>query len=261
MTAQDLGSLSLDECATRFHEENRDFAKSMESTDAWLRYVENATTQVAEFVRRDMHDMTLRALGKAFGLLCCFVEEYRQIKSKEKIRFERPLSQIVWNKYPALCYACCFKYTGQQIIKREHLECICLGAPSATEKEKDLARDNRTFAARNKKNVPKTVDEWGLLIKEIYGGTHKEMSLTAICLHFLEEVGEVAEAKREVEEGKATMEELEEEIADVFSWIFGLINKIDQLLEPARRYYAHLQKLPELRASDIMNEALQHKIE
>jgi NTP pyrophosphatase (non-canonical NTP hydrolase) len=105
------------------------------------------------------------------------------------------------------------------------------------------------------------------MTKAIYGPNHRELSLAAICLHFLEEVGEVAKCLRNLRETdplasqrerRRRIRELEDEIADVFSWNMGILNKLDQVLEASREYYAKANRLrlPSIVASDVAYGAL-----
>lgn len=80
-------------------------------------------------------------------------------------------------------------------------------------------------------------------------------------------VGEVAENLRNLRQPGPRPDEkskrerimkLQDEIADVFSWILGLLNKLDQSFEKSREYYDPLLEvgLPALKASSIVADAL-----
>lgn len=237
---------------------------SRDPSQAWLGFVENATSRIAEFVRREEHAKTLEALGKAFGWLCCFVS---YCHTQPTVRLAKPLSVIVWDKYPGVCYSCAFKFKKRDLVRQGYLPCVCLSAPSRTDAQKRRALQNRNIA-RDHKNKPNSVDEWAKMIRDIYGGAHKELSLSALCLHFLEEVGEVSKALHGIEvltfpkqlgELPKKITELEEEVADVFSWIFGLLNKLDQTLEKARAYYRRAKLLP-VSATELFQQALSQPI-
>ena len=53
--------------------------------------------------------------------------------------------------------------------------------------------------------------------------------------------------------------ELGDELADVFSWTFGIANKTDQVLEKARTYYS-AARLPPRRVSVLFSQALTEPI-
>lgn len=262
MAEDDLTGASLDEWAAAFHKKNKEDCVGKDSSQAWLEFVENATTRIAEFVRREEHASALEAVSIAFGRLCCFVQEYATARQREKFTL-RQLSEIVWNKYPGVCYFCTYRFGADELKSPDCLQCRCLGVPRRSQDQANTAMRNLEIARGSKKR-PVTLDEWGHMIREIYGNVHKELPLAAVCLHFLEEVGEVAEALREIEqlellssvdELPGKIRALEEELADVFSWTFGLLNKLDQTLEKARAYYRGYA-LPPVRPTVVIGRAL-----
>lgn len=198
------------------------------------------------------------SLGDAFGLLCYFVKKFRE---HYKIR---SLSEIAWDKYPGMCYACADKVSKNEVTSEEYTSCICLGMQGKPDDKQES--EKRLKQAQKKKKKPKTLDEWSDMIKSIYKGTHSVLPISAICLHFIEEIGEVTKELYEIDElekraaEKSELQErikkLEKEIADTFSWIFGLMNKIDQLFEKARDYYEKHAKLYPLKASEIARSVL-----
>ena len=250
--------LLLDEWAEIFYKKGRKQLKEFSPSDVWLRFVENAGTRIAEFIRDEEYMKSVESLGEAFGWLCCFVKKFSE-------RYEiLSLSKIVWDKYPGMCYACADKIPENEVVKEDYVSCICLGMKGKpTNKQKS---ERRLEDARKKKKKPESLDDWAGMIKSIYKEAHSILPISAICLHFIEEVGEVTRelyGYDELEKHEATEEELKEkikklerEIADAFSWIFGLINKIDQLFEKARSYYEKKVKLHPLKASEIAIETL-----
>jgi len=163
-----------------------------------------------------------------------------------------------------MCYACADKILENEAIGEDYISCICLGMQGKPKNKKESKQ--RLEHARKKKKKPKTLDEWSDMIRSIYKEAHSVLPISAICLHFIEEIGEVTKELYEYEELakskvpksklKKKIKKLEEEIADTFSWIFGLINKIDQLFEKARNYYEKKATLHPLKASEIAREAL-----
>lgn len=254
----DFETLSLDEWEKSFYERGSERFRRLTPSHMWLRSVENAGTRVAEFIRREEYQEAVRSLGNAFGLLCCFVRKFRE---RHKIS---ALSEIAWNKYPGMCYACADKIPESDAKQEDYVSCICLGMQGKP-KNKPKGKEHLEYARKMKKK-PKTIDEWSGMIKSIYKETHSVLPIPAICLHFIEEIGEVTRGLYECDElenCKAPEEklqkkikQLEEEIADTFSWIFGLINKIDQLFEKARDYYEKYARLYPLKASEIARAAL-----
>lgn len=254
----EFDKLTLDEWEKIFYEKGSKQLGELTPFQVWLRSVENAGTRVAEFIRKEEYMKATESLGNAFGLLCYFVKKFRE---SHKIR---SLSEISWYKYPGMCYACADKVSKSEVTEEEYVSCICLGMQGKPDDKQKS--EKRLKQARKKKKKPRTLDEWSDMIKSIYKGAHSVSPISAICLHFIEEIGEVTRElyefcelkkrgaeKRELEE---KIKKLEEEIADTFSWIFGLMNKIDQLFEKARDYYKEKAKLHPLKASEIAKNAL-----
>jgi NTP pyrophosphatase (non-canonical NTP hydrolase) len=266
MSKKDVERISLVEWAERFAQVNPGDWKGLGSASAWLRFVEHATA-IAEEVRSEEYDKLIRDLGYTFGWLCCFVNYYTKEQPNERFKFLSPLPDMVWAKYPGVCYRCTHKFKEEQLAEESYLACCCLAVPSVSEDEKSIIRGCLEIATKSKRK-PVTIDEWAYMIKAIYGPNHRELSLSKICLHFLEEVGEVAKGLRELqrlstmedpEKRKEKIAELEDEIADVFSWTFGLLNKLDQIMEKAREHFRSVVKieLPAIEASDVVYNALE----
>lgn len=266
MLKKELERKSLDEWVDEFARANLGLWKDLDSASAWLRFVEHATTSIAELVRTEKHNELIEALGFAFGWLYCFIKFYSESRPKEHFRFLSPLSEMIWRKYPGVCYRCTHKFTKEELVKKDYLACVCLATPEPSDEEKQIRKECLELTRKNK-HKPATIDEWADMIKAIYGPNHHELSLSAICLHFLEEVGEVAKGLRMLRKLTPIVEtdvrqkivELEDEIADVFSWILGLLNKLDQILEKSREYYKSSAgvELSAIKASIVAINALQ----
>jgi len=248
-------NMGLDEWITVFYEKVQEELDQLSPIDIWLRFIENAGTQIAEFIRREEYMEAIKSLGEAFGWLCCFVKKCCDFYGI------RLLSEIAWDKYPGTCYTCADKIAEDDAIKKDPSPCIC---PGMKWKPKNIEkREIRLRHARENKNKPKALDDWADMIKSIYKEVHSMLPISAICLHFIEEVGEVTRELCNYDalddctsalEKKQIIKNLEEEVADVFSWILGLINKIDQLFDKARSYYEKETPLLPLKASKIASE-------
>lgn len=243
--------MPLDEWIAVFYEKAQKQLDRLSPIDIWLRFIENAGTRIAEFIRREEYMEAIKSLGEAFGWLCCFVKKCYEL-------FEiRPLSEVVWDKYPGICYTCADKVAEDDAIKKDPTPCVC---PGMKWKPKDVERrETRLRNARANKNKPETLNDWAEMIKSIYKEVHSILPISAICLHFIEEVGEVTRELCKYEDSSSEkkrqiIKNLEEEIADAFSWILGLINKIDQLFDKARSYYEKEVPLLPLKASEIAGE-------
>lgn len=257
-------NFALNKWVDEFANENSGNWQDIDSANAWLRLVERSS-DIAELVRTEDHNELIDALGYTFGWLCCFVKYYSIHKPGESLKFSSSLSDMMWRKYPGVCYYCTHKFGEGDLAKEGYNACVCLAIHKVTKGEKDIRKRRLQFARRNKRK-PITFDQWQKMIKVIYGPNHKHLSLSAICLHFIEEIGEVAESLRNLRvpysasEHKKKILSLENEIADVFSWILGLLNKLDQILEKSRRYYRSKVKgvLLPIEASEVAFKALKN---
>ncbi len=273
MSDQDFKNWSLDEWIKKF-DCSEEIFQNLDPANNWLFFVEIAS-RIAEYVRDEKYNDLITELGKAFRWLCCFVKFYSSSDPKKAFQFENSLSDMIWYKYPGVCYYCTHKFNIKEIEGEEFLRCVCLAITKPDEPEQEI-RSINLKTARNRKlgKKPKNIDEWANMIKEIYGPNHQHLSLSSICLHFLEEVGEVSENIRNLQnitieaEKRKEIKELQEEIADCLSWILGLLNKLDQFLEKSRVYYKNLisrddkiekfaeEKLKNLLTSEVFYEIL-----
>jgi len=263
---KDPAQLTLEEWCSEFFDANPGSWDKLDSAEAWLRFVEIAAF-IAEQVRTEEYAKMVVGLGRALGWLCSFVKVYSEKHRKERFpSFMESLSEMMWKKYPGTCYRCTHELRHDDIVGPRYLPCVCLAVPQVPEDKRPL-RELHLKTAREKKPRPSYLDQWANMIKDIYGPNHRQLSLSAIALHFLEEVGEVAEDLRKLRELRPRPSEkskrerimkFQDEIADVFSWILGLLNKLDQGFEKSREYYDPLLEvgLPALKASSIAADAL-----
>lgn len=264
--AKNPTELTLEEWSNEFIGANPGSWDDLDSAQAWLRFVEIAAF-IAEQVRTEEYAEMVAGLGRALGWLCSFVKVYSEKHPKEWFPlFAESLSEMVWKKYPGTCYRCTHELSHDDIVDTKYLPCVCLAVPQVPDDKKPL-REFHLKTARAEKPRPSGLDQWANMIKDVYGPNHRQLSLSAITLHFLEEVGEVAESLRKLrelgakpdEEGKRErIVKLQNEVADVFSWILGLLNKLDQAFEKSREYYDPLLavSLPALKASTVATDAL-----
>jgi NTP pyrophosphatase (non-canonical NTP hydrolase) len=163
----------------------------------------------------------------------------------------RLLSEIVFEKYPNLCPAC-----GEKPCKcpadrynAEHR--------SPAYKQAVLLRLQQKDPWRNEIN-PVELERFVGMFGGIYGGAHYGLPLETIGFHFLEEIGEVANAIRLIHEApEGELEEhlklLRNEIADVLSWICSLVLKLRQYVGTGfsyvKRYMPDIRHTPDVRTS------------
>ncbi len=150
--------------------------------------------------------------------------------------------------------------------------CRCLSEPiSATEDRKESKRqeererkeniDARVTAVRlayadrllRQKMCPKTIREFDQMFEGIYSSNVRSQHLSDIAFHLQEEVGEMADAMRQIytfntknypRPGRSLLAKrvaaLEEELADVFSWIFSLLFKMRETFDTVQDYSREL---------------------
>jgi NTP pyrophosphatase (non-canonical NTP hydrolase) len=182
---------------------------------------------------------------------------------------------IVWSKYPLLCPVC-FQRNGNR--PRGNPEngaeaCHCLLHPvedrsiaeTAEQKvqlreAKELTRrELQAHAASLRDRKVAGMDELQRMFAQIFKANIEHLSLSDIAFHLLEEVGEVSDALLRlytyrvgtvdqpggvedipVAEIERSVGNLEDELADVASWMFTLVIKLDKMKETVRGYLAWL---------------------
>jgi len=175
------------------------------------------------------------------------------------IRTEKAFSDLIWNKYPGICPVCFGRRVEGGIdtsadVFRE--ACNCLLHPVETrgqgrirvhlKKLLKYADDHRDHSK------PKTVDKWQQMFQTIYQANLRHLNLTSIAFHLLEELGEVSDAmvrmytynERKFKRGDPTWHQisLENEMADVCSWLFALINHLELMPKIAREFHKFVFK-------------------
>lgn len=177
------------------------------------------------------------------------------------IRTERGFSEIIWNKYPRVCPVCFWRRirNGSEEIG---MPCDCLiyevegrdevvGEEERRKKEQEKqerVKALRGHAESNLQGKPGTIDEWQIMFEELYQANLRHLSLVDIAFHLLEEVGEVSNAMTRMYSYTSSFNGqprwnqiwLEEEIADVFSWLLTLVNSLQMMPDITRELLGHL---------------------
>jgi NTP pyrophosphatase (non-canonical NTP hydrolase) len=109
------------------------------------------------------------------------------------------------------------------------------------------------YAGETRSHKKPGVDDLERMYDAIYGNAYRVFSVQTVAFHLLEEVGEMSKALKDCftydavrepyteELKKRRIAELEEEIADVFSWMNGLLLKIRRVYyEDAQEYFQSL---------------------
>ena len=161
--------------------------------ELWLHLMEEAG-QVAEDLRKERFKRLSFDLPDVFAWLCSFSNKYSV-----------DLSELVWNKFPAVCPYC---------EREEH--CICI-AGSYPEYNSTRLKD---FRLRLDKR-PEKFEDWQNMLGKIYGNVNRTVPYFAVGFHLMEEIGEVAKEIRVDDREKC-----KEELADVFAWIIAMVLKV-----------------------------------
>jgi len=250
-----LETSNLDDWVEDFYEIYKDKDRKRTVSNMWLHLVENAS-KVGETIRNDQLELAFKELAHVFCWLTGFIAKCndKDLKRNNIDRvylLDKPLSEIVWNKYPWLCPSC------------GRYPCMCpifRGKIDAKEVA-DRVAENR----KRRGKMPSTLDEWVDMFQAIYEKAHLDLSIENICFHFLEEVGEVAREMLKLssfedkgklsEEEKVKLknikEELENELADVFSWIASLVSKLGFISGVIMQYYSSYHKEEKLKIEKI----------
>jgi NTP pyrophosphatase (non-canonical NTP hydrolase) len=207
-----------------------------------------------------------------FCWYCCFIAKYTIVKvdNDENVTGgylldsftseNHNVSRWVLNKYPFACPAC-----GEDV-------CACPSFRDEVESRSEGASGGETLIiprwyVRGKalkkakwKALSETerhprLSELENMFRTMYAGSHHDLSLAAVCFHLLEEVGEVGEKLLDIEsmskisvgdideEKRKTVindlnKELKAELADVFSWICAVVDKLNVIFHSS---FPHLQ--------------------
>ena len=228
----------------------------------WLLMMEDAS-HFAEAIRLEQYAEALRKVARVFGWTCSFVSRCRsRALDGTAFHLQRRLSEIVWNKYPYCCSLC-----GQPRcmcpVRRGELEEL------TPEKKKEYKRgvaDLLGAARARTERLPGTLDQVTEMFNFVYKGAHFNLSIEAIVLHFMEEVGEVASCIREIRETDGTKsrdrlrEDIEEELADILSWTASSVSKLDYILGAGTKFTNRTQgrQTADLRLSDIVWNEFKH---
>jgi len=255
---RDVGKTSLDEYVSvvaslySTHDSNRSV------WDVWCHTLHHAAG-VAEQIRKRARDEKLHREIADFSLwLFTMVLKLKgefgssqgssEAPTDRFIRIQSGCSDMLWHRYPNICPSC---YTRRLVEDRagdakpgQIGPCDCLEYPpgpddSESKRMQLSALQRYSFEIQAEK--PTAVDEWQNMFSTVFRKNLATFSLKDIALHLMEELGEASDAmirmysyKRENfldGEPYRRQSNLEAQLADVFSWLFALVGKLDSLKE------------------------------
>jgi len=243
--------------------------------DIWSRVVEH-TSRLAEGLRRDLYNRVQLELAGVAVWVMTFTGQARRAALREGadhlIRVQSPLSEIIWFKYPGICPLC------------EKEKCVCLAdlktvearheKPDQAEIEKENKNRRqrvRTVAKQKLGAKVSSLDGLENMFEGIYTSNILAWPIEGIAFHLFEEIGEVtmaitrmytySEDEPNSAEYHERLLELENEIADVLSWLFSLSVKLKMVFTSFDSYVKDQYTGIQLRiAPDIrLSSAILHK--
>ncbi len=249
-----VGEVSLDEYVSIVAKIYSQHDKHRSIWDVWCHTLHHAAG-VAEQIRKGAPDDSLYREIADFSLwLFTIVFKLRGEFGRSEGSFETPpdrfiriqstCSDLLWHKYPKNCPSCSASKIADAKagdVGLGHINrCECLMHPP--EAEDAVARRKRIEALRNYSTIiraekPKGIDEWQAMFGEIFEANLAILSLKDIALHLMEELGEASNAmirmysyKQETfrpGEPNWRQTNLETQLADVFSWLFALVARLN----------------------------------
>lgn len=177
------------------------------------------TAKLSSDIRKRNFGLAFQHISHITCWLLCFVERCQRAKLIDKddsFYTKKTISDMVWLKYPGIC-----PYCGTN-------NCSCAYPGRVEKKDGSLKKSVKRI------NRPRTLDEWGVMFEEIYGGMHAIAPIEELAFHMFEETGEVANQIVRITEiinGKTKAEKRQDlyyELADVFSWVCSVVNKLNK---------------------------------
>lgn len=159
------------------------------------------------------------------------------------IRIRSTCSDLLWRKYPNLCPSCSAQRAAADMKENasaDLLKCECRAHEARAKNKETRAADLRTVREHSVRVIaekPASIDQWQKMFEGIFGKSLSTTTLTEIVLHLLEELGEASDAMVRVYsytrdnflagEPNKRLLTLESQLADVFSWLFSIVVKLD----------------------------------
>lgn len=234
ITAKNYKNATPKDWQTAFHKlyGHIDDRRSIDSI--WRHAMVNAS-RFSSDIRKHNFGYAFNHLAHLMNWLLTTVERCQNSKKLDKNEtffIQKSISEIIWEKYSNKCPYCRTK------------PCSCSSSGRVDKTKVSLQRKD----AAKIKDGPRTLDEWGMMFDELYGNTHAIATIEELSFHLVEETGEVASEIIRITEiingqdAEKKKEEFLAELADVFSWICSIVNKINHIyFEPAARHFEQRQ--------------------
>lgn len=158
------------------------------------------------------------------------------------IRIQSGCSDLVWHRYPGICPLCHARRSkdGGDSDHKLQQPCDCARTNwdrnQNRQEKRGAAEAVRAFSRRHYGEKPGTIDEWQEMFATLFRAGLNETSADQAILHLLEELGETSDAmarmysykQSDFVQGEPRQRQfrLESQIADVFSWLFALVDTL-----------------------------------
>lgn len=276
ITKESIGNEPLDAFITEVRSiyEGKDAKRSV--WDIWL-HANNHAAGIGEEIRKNELGKTLIDQIADFAMwpFTLVGKIQRSYGSRDDtygieestIRIDNTLSALIWNKYPGMCPVCFWRRIKAGMEKQSSdfdKACDCLLHPieSRDQNEKRIhIQELYNYAKKHDENKPQSVNLWQNMFSTIYESNLRHLRLEDIAFHLLEEVGEVSDAmarmytyrKDNFISGEPSWRRvlLENELADVSSWLFTLVNSLAFMPRVAREYQLYRLKQTALVEEEI----------
>lgn len=167
------------------------------------------------------------------------------------IRIAHGYSDLLWNKYPGMCPVCYWRRTkGDRSREKkpgfsEPCDCLLHDVEARNQTQKrHYTKALRAFSKDQRRNKPQGIDQWQDMFGRIFAANLRHLTLTNIAFHLLEEIGEVSDAivrmytysEQDFVLGEPSWRQvwLEDELADVSSLLFALVEKLEMVRKTDR---------------------------
>jgi len=250
-----VGEMQLDEYVSRIAEVYRANDRHRSLWDVWCHALHHAAA-IGERLRKrapldrifdEIADFSLWLFTAVHKLSGPISDPRRQNETcpETLIRIKSGCSDLLWHRYPNVCPFCFVRRSRDgEFEQGEKLDAACDCALDAGPEPQDKYEKRaavhrlRRHGEKMRSAKPKSIDGWQQMFRLLFRAKLAQLSLAEVMLHLMEELGEVSDAmvrmysytqqnflKGEPHERQLR---LESQIADVFSWLFSLVEAIDR---------------------------------
>jgi hypothetical protein len=162
------------------------------------------------------------------------------------VRIQSGCSDLLWHRYPAVCHTCYLRRTEGNREKENDstfIPCDCSAHPDTVGYSKEVKRRAldalRRLSDDRRDQKPKSIDQWQEMFGRVFSSNISRLSLTDLALHLMEELGEASDAMIRMYSYKKDdfvpaepiqrQFRLEAQLADAFSQLFAIVEKINQI--------------------------------